>query len=333
MNNTEICFLAEKGFYLDKPLHGRVEHTHISWVILTKEYAFKIKKPVALSFLDFSGLSQRKKFCKKELILNQRFSRIYLDVVAVRQDNGRWELGAGNGGIVDYAVRMKRMNAEKRMDKVLGKGKADTGHMLALGKQIAHFHQKAKRVRRPFSLIGLAKTFDDLESIIPIVLEKMGQEFTAIIDEAVSLNKAFLVTHISRFRERIRLGFQRDVHGDLHCGNIFLYREPVIFDCIEFNDQYRQIDVLSEIAFLCMDLEYYGQYSLSETFVNQYAELFPCFQTAEDNVLFVYYKLARANVRAKVHCLSAMESSDKDELEFARKYLLLMKEYMNQIIR
>jgi len=79
----------------------------------------------------------------------------------------------------------------------------------------------------------------------------------------------------------------------------FLYRKPVNFDCVEFNARYRQIDVLSEIAFLCMDLEFYGQYSLSEILVNQYCDLFPCFQTAEDNLLFIYYKLCRANVRAK----------------------------------
>ncbi|WP_159476566.1 hypothetical protein [Dyadobacter sp. 3J3] len=332
MNDSEIVVLAENGSYNGDRMDGHLEETHISWVLFTHDYAFKIKKPVKLSFLDFSRLGQRKKFCEKELLLNQRFSQIYLDVIPVREKDGDWKLGVGKGRVVDYAVRMKKMKSAKRMDKLLQKGNVETSHMLALARQVSSFHQKAKIVKKPFDLTEVSDTFDDLKSIHPVVLKELGMEFAEIIDLAVSFSKAFLLLHIKRFRERIRLGFQRDVHGDLHSGNVFLYREPVIFDCIEFNDRYRQIDVLNEIAFLCMDLEFYGQFSLSEIFVNQYVDLLPCFQTAGDNALFIYYKLARANVRAKVHALRVMESGEKGELEFTRKYLLLMKEYMRQII-
>lgn len=332
MTDSEINILAKKGRYLGALLHGGLENTHISWVILTAKYAFKIKKPVKMNFLDFSSLAQRKKFCKKELFLNRRFSQIYLDVVAVRKYEGHWELGTERGEIVDFAVRMKRMKSEKRMDKVLLKGKVAAGHMLALARQISLFHKNARIIKRPFNLNEISETFNDLKSIFPLVSDALGKEFTTIIDEALEFNRVFLKLHIKRFEERIQLGFQRDVHGDLHSGNIFLYREPIIFDCIEFNDRYRQIDILSEIAFFCMDLEFYGQNSLSEIFVNQYADLFPCFQTAEDNVLFIYYKAARANVRAKVHGLGAMQSGEKQDVELVRRYLLLMKEYMRQII-
>lgn len=332
MNDLEISLLAKTGHYQDDPLDGQIEETHISWVILTREFAFKIKKPVRLSFLDFSKPGLRKKFCEKELLLNRRFSQIYLDITPVREKDGNWVIGDGKGRIIDYAVRMKRMKTEKRMDKVLKKGDVGTSQILTLSQQISRFHQKAQIIKRPFNLNEVSDTFDDLRSIQPIVLKELGEEFSAIIDEAILFSNAFLSLHIKRFRERILLGFQRDVHGDLHSGNIFLYRQPVIFDCIEFNDHYRQIDVLSEIAFFCMDLEFYGQYSLAEIFINQYADLFSCFQTAEDNVLFIYYKLARANVRAKVHALSAIESGEKYEMEITRKYLLLMNEYRRQII-
>lgn len=328
MNDSEIVSLARKGHYLGEPINGRVEHTHISWVILTRLYAFKIKKPVKLSFLDFSALAQRKKFCERELLLNQRFSSIYLEVISVRKKDDFWKLGGSEGKIVDYAVRMKRLDSKKRMDLVVGKGKVGALHMIALAKQISRFHQGAQIISRPFDPSKVSETFDDLLSIYPLVLQHLGEEFTMIIDNAISFNRSFLAAHAKRFKERIRMGFQRDIHGDLHSGNVFLYRVPVIFDCIEFNDQYRQIEVLNEIAFFCMDLEFYGQFSLSEIFVVQYAELFPCFQTAEDNLLFSYYKLARANIRAKVHGLSAMQSVNKDELEIIRRYLLLMKEYM-----
>jgi len=123
--------------------------------------------------------------------LNRRFFRIYLDVAAVRKERVHWELRAGKGRVKDYAVRMRRINSEKRMDKLLEKEEADSGHMLALVRQIAHFHQKAKLVKRPFSTNDLFRSFDDLKSIYLIVSEQMGREFTAIIDQALLVNKVF----------------------------------------------------------------------------------------------------------------------------------------------
>lgn len=122
------------------------------------------------------------------------------------------------------------------------------------------------------------------------------------------------------------------MHGDLHSGNIFLYRKPVLFDCIEFNDEYRQIDVLYEIAFLCMDIEAFHQKHLVKYFLLEYKKHFQCFETKEDEILFTYFKCLRANIRAKVHAMSAGQADTSDELAFhaneTKKYLFLMKDYM-----
>ena len=123
------------------------------------------------------------------------------------------------------------------------------------------------------------------------------------------------------------------MHGDLHSGNIFLYKTPILFDCIEFNDAYRQIDVINEIAFFCMDLESFGRTDLSKLFIKEYQRRLSCFQNEADQRLMTYYKCYRANVRAKVHALSADQASGEKEtfkshLNAWRKYIRLMKSYM-----
>ncbi|MEO6285359.1 MAG: hypothetical protein ABIN80_09375 [Dyadobacter sp.] len=330
MTETEITDLAENGVYKATPLKGKVEHTHISWVIISGKNAFKIKKPVALNFLDFSRLKERKGFCEKELRLNQRFSGIYLDVLPVRQTDHSWQIGEGDGKIVDYAVRMKKMAASQRMDKMLRQGRVQTSHILSLVDQIVAFHQNAAVIDRPFDAIEAASNFNDLQSVRPFVEKQLGGNYADIIDLSIQCSDSFLNVYGTRMRERVRLGYQRDLHGDLHSGNIFIYKEPVIFDCIEFNDHFRQIDVLSEVAFFCMDLEYWDQSALSGLFMGQYADRLPCMTSPDDQRIFTYYKIVRANIRAKVHALSAMEdgeSENGEELKACRKYLDLMRSY------
>ncbi len=151
MSENEVKILASGGRYGNHMLQGRIEETHISWVILTKKYAFKIKKPLKLSFLDFSTLRKRKTFCHKELQLNRRFSPIYLNVSPVLRNNGMWMIGQGEGKIVDYAVVMKRLDVTKRMDKFLREKKVRRDHIMSLAKLIASFHSEAAVTKIPFS--------------------------------------------------------------------------------------------------------------------------------------------------------------------------------------
>ncbi len=332
MKESEINALAGQGKFQGRILHGAVEETHISWVILSGRFAFKIKKPVKLSFLDFSTLARRKKYCEKEVVLNRRFSTIYLGVVPVRSAQGIWRIGRGKGEVRDYAVKMKRMDSAKRMDFLLQAGKVTPDHIVALAKCISAIHNRAEIVHSDFDLSFSREAFNDIRAIGSFVTRVFPGRFSHILSEAVPWSDSFLRSYSRRLNERVALGFKRDLHGDLHSGNIFLYQHPVIFDCIEFNDVYRHIDVIDEIAFFCMDLEAYGYKRLSQIFQRAYRSFSSSVATLEDRNIFNYFKCYRANVRAKVHALAALQENEEQlyqkHLKALRKYLLLMDEYI-----
>src|SRR5690606_28853599 len=150
MNATEFSSLVKTASFKGEPLLDKTEDTHISWIAFSKEYVFKIKKPVKLSFLDFSSIELRKTFCERELELNRRFSKIYLDVLPIIKEGDEWSISQGDGEIVDYAVLMKRLDSSKRMDIMLGNNKVSGASMKALAKEVADFHLKAEKIHTPF---------------------------------------------------------------------------------------------------------------------------------------------------------------------------------------
>jgi aminoglycoside phosphotransferase family enzyme len=334
MTEDEIHILAEHGLFKKKRLRGELEETHISWVILTKTFVFKIKKPLKLSFLNFSTLRLRKRYCERELQLNQRFSPIYLNVLPVRKRNrGTWTIGGALGKLVDYAVVMKRLDSSKRMDKLLQKKKVDQKSIVALSKVVSSFHKQAEIIQKKFEVDNAREAFNDIKSIIPLTKRILGREYAQIIEECIRWSDSFLKEHEYRIKQRIEAGFWRDLHGDLHSGNIFLYGKPILFDCIEFNDSYRQNDILDEISFLCMDLEAYGEPRLSQLLIKEYERREVLMENDADRRLMKYYKCYRANVRAKVHALRVELETDKNQdLELHRTqwcgYLRLVRSYI-----
>lgn len=335
MTEEEIQDLNETGTFRKLPIDGTVEETHISWVIVGKSHVFKIKKPLKLSFLDFSTLRQRKKFCERELVLNQRFSPIYLDVLPVRKNEGQWCIGEEQGKIVDYAVHMKRLMSTKRMDKLLKTKEVTPKHIQSLARVISSFHSNARKVSKPFDLDKARSDFNDIVSVASLVRKCLGSDAVFNIKSSTQWSDKFLKAHVRRIEDRIDMGFCRDVHGDLHSGNIFLYKNPILFDCVEFNDEYRHIDLINEIAFFCMDLEAYHRIDLSKLFIKSYQKYLNCFQTDADQRLMNYYKCYRANIRAKVHALSADQAGDEKTHKFhireLRKYLQMMDRYMTKV--
>ncbi|MBK7476523.1 MAG: hypothetical protein IPI11_11125 [Haliscomenobacter sp.] len=244
-----------------------LEETHISWVVLTDTRAYKIKKPVRFSFADFSALAQRHFFCDRELMLNRRLTQdMYLSVLPVLRTGNRFSIGKGNGEIIDYAVCMVRLDSARQMNLLLEKNEVTPAHMAQLAGILAAFHQKAQRVELPFDLEEKIRLFDDLRSVAGFLELHLGKTAREKVEEALTSAPSMLQRVFPRIKERIQLGFRIDGHGDLHSKNIFLLKEPVIFDCIEFNDSFRQIDLLDEIAFLCMDLEHYGKPDLAACF-------------------------------------------------------------------
>lgn len=312
--------------------HAELKETHISWIILTKQFAYKIKRPVQYSFLDFSTPEKRKFFCMEELQLNRRLEpEMYLDVLPVTETPAIVE-GEPKTEVIDYALKMTRMDNSREMDVMLLENKVTEQHIEKLAKKIVRFHKNARVVKNAFHTLDFHGKFADLQNHAGLVSEKLGEVWKQKIDECVDRSFNYLNSIRSFSNERVISGFHRDCHGDLNARNIFLYDEPVVFDCIEFNREYRKIDVLNDIAFLCVDLDFFGRQDLSEQFYKKYLKYSGTEDTTEIRDLFYYYKSYRANIRAKVTLISITKMKDQSiekELADVKKYIGLMVGYLD----
>ena len=310
--------------------------THISWVILEGSSVYKIKKPMQYSFLDYSTPEKRRYCCYKELILNRRIAReVYLEVVPVCVKNDSYYIQAKEGVIIDYAVKMKRLDQDKLMNHLLRKNEVAHHQIITLAEKIARFHHNADIIVDAFAWRSFDEKFADLGGIQEFVTKHLDGHCQAVVEKAIKKSTKFLQSHANLLNMRVREGFQRDVHGDLHAKNIFLYDDPVIFDCIEFSDDHRQMDLLNELAFCCMDLEANERHDFSKLLLETYLKYLPAIRDEAEMKLFIYFKAYRANVRAKVNALRAKQEKHPGPLkkitEAVDKYLRLMDYYLNQV--
>jgi aminoglycoside phosphotransferase family enzyme len=227
---------------------------------------------------------------------------------------------------------MKRMDTGKEMDKLLKAGQVSKQAIIALAGKLAAFHRDAIAVKHQPDIAALRVRFNDVLSVQGFSGWHLGAPFAVLIDKAVQYSDRFLEQYRSLIIERYVKGFVRDLHGDLHTANIFLYDDPVIFDCIEFNDSMRQLDVLDELAFLCMDIEACGRKGLSSLLYREYNRLSGTEQTKMTIAFYHYYKCYRASVRAKVLLLRARDTKDqrvfKTSTQRAKQYLRLLAAYL-----
>ena len=336
MIQEQINSLLLEGEFPEVSAERDLIETHISWVIICHRFVYKIKKPIKYSFLDFSTLEKRKKYCKREIELNKRLTdAIYLDVVPINRLNDHYKIGGNLGTVIDYAVRMLKMDRTKQMDQLLVQNKVTKSDIQNLANKIAVFHGNTVIIYQK-DVLDIRKKFNDLEAEKEYLAAQFNGRMNAtIIGSAIKASDDFLKRNKDLLAARLRAGFFRDCHGDLHSRNIFLLPSPQPFDCIEFNDDYRQIDVLNEVAFLCMDLDAFGKKDLSELFLEYYNQFFPSMKSSKEHHLFVFYKAYRANVRAKVNSLRAKSAVNEKErtkaLSEVDKYLRLMESYLKTL--
>ncbi len=329
-------FPKKKISILHEPVLNVME-THISILLLTKQYVYKLKKPLRFSFLDFSTLEKRKFYCEEEFRLNNRLTHdMYLDVVPVIQEGSDFFIGKSGDHIVDYAVKMKRIKASQQMHLLLEKNKITKKHIEQMVQKLVPFHKNAKVISTPLNTTELKENFNDLRSMQETIKEKLGNDFEEIVEKAIRFSDNFVDKNIAFFKERIQRKMIRDVHGDLHSGNIFIDEEIIIFDCIEFNSKLRELDILNELAFFCIDLDAYNQTDLAMYFMEKYLVLFPEILISPfDQELFLYYKIYRTNIRAKVLLLKAAQNQDlkkgKNKLDEVIIYLKLMDQYLSDL--
>ena len=285
--------------------------THISVVVLAGQHVYKFKKDVNLGFLDFSSLAKRRFYCEEELRLNRRFApRFYLDVVPVSGTEMTPRLG-GPGEAIEYCVKMLRFNRDCEFDKLLLRGRLHADHIEQLAHYVAAFHRSAnlapsrfgvpQKVSKP-AFENLAALETELENDSEYVDRLRGLRIWAERMDR-ELHDAFL--------ERQSGGFIRECHGDLHLGNIALHdTDIVIFDCIEFSESLRFIDVMSDVAFVTIDLNHLGHAELGNRFLNTYLEHTGDYAGAS---VLRFYQTYRALVRAKVAAIRLRQTNINSE--------------------
>ena len=302
-SRTLIAALQQADVY-DHPVQAiELIETHISWVILTGDYVYKIKKPVDLGFLDFSTLGKRRHCCMEEVRLNRRLAPdLYLGVVTITGTPERPQPG-GTGAAIEYAVQMAQFPQQAQFDRMLARGALTALHLDAVAQLVADFHRRA-------DVAAADSAFGDPVTVFRPVEENFRQVRDCIGQDAPALGQLAVLEEWSRETfERLRGvigsrkagGFVRECHGDLHLRNLaWVDGRPLAFDCIEFNPALRWIDVISEVAFLVMDLQDHEQAQLARRFLNGYLEHGGDYAGVR---MLPFYLAYRAMVRAKVEAI------------------------------
>lgn len=277
----------------------RLLQTHISFVLLTGNYVYKLKKTVNFGFLDYSSLEKRRHFCQQELEMNQRgAAEIYLEVLPISQQGEGFVLGSSDN-IVEYALKMRQFPQENLWTSLFDRGELSDSHVEELGRTIARFHAQSPTDEyiQSFGLPdriqeAIEGNYRATEPYIDRVQTR--QQF----EEIKAFTDRFFRENCVVFDRRIAAGKIRACHGDLHLKNIATWHDKIIlFDCIEFNEPFRLVDVMYDVAFVVMDLEARGRQDLANIFLNTYVE-----ETGDWEGLQVLplYRCRQAYVRAKV---------------------------------
>lgn len=297
----------------EHPTHNiELIETHISWVVLTGDIAYKIKKPVNFGFLNFSTLEKRKYFCEQELRLNRRLAEnIYLEVISISGTGDEPRI-SGSGDIFEYAVKMKQFPQSAQLDNMLAAGELKCEHMDTIADMVAVFHQSAEVADKSVAFGSKEAIYHPVEeNFLQINQQPDSQNYSEQLAELSQWSQAEFTKKQNIMAQRKTQGFVRHCHGDMHLHNmLWLHDRPMAFDCIEFNEKLSWIDVISEIAFLIMDLQHRRQQTLANRFLNRYLEITSDYAGLS---LLPFYLCYRALVRAKVNALRLVQKNISDE--------------------
>jgi uncharacterized protein len=273
--------------------------THASYVLMTGDFAYKLKKPVNFGFLDYSTVARRQHFCQEELRLNQRGAKeLYLEVVTIVKIGDRYRFGT-DGEVVDYAVKMVQFPQASLLSNMFASGEIKIADIEEIGQVVADFHAQAQTneyIQSFGTIERIKESIDDNYRQTEKYIDRAQtqQQFT----ETKAYTDRFLIEYPELFLDRMTGGFIRECHGDLHLRNICRWQGKILlFDCIEFNEPFRFVDTMYDVAFAVMDLEARRRKDLANRFLNTYAE-----QTGDWEGLQVLpmYLSRQAYVRAKV---------------------------------
>ncbi len=298
-----VTALADPRCYGSAVKTVDVVETHISWVFLTGRYAYKVKKPLKLPFLDFSTLKRRRHFCVEELRLNRRLApELYLDVVPIGGSAKSPRIGKKPA--FEYAVKMREFDADARLDRQLRADSVSRAAIAAFAERLADFHRKLAPIRGS-AIAGIAA-----ESALRNV-EDLGTELRRGRKRELQKLRAWTQRECTRlagaFGRRVVAGAHRECHGDLHLENLLLRDDTIVaFDALEFDARLREIDVISEAGFLAMDLIAHRRTDLAFAFLNRYLEIDGDYTSVD---VLRFYLVYRALVRAKVNAIKRKQNA------------------------
>ena len=318
-----VAFLQSPSSYPHEPREVHFIETHISWVFIASPFVFKVKKPLDLGFLDFRTLEKRHYFCQRELELNRRLEPdVYLEVLPIYKSEGDFSFRP-DGEIVEYALKMKKLPSGWFLNELLDKGavgKTEIDRIIARLKSFYDSETSSAEIEqwgRPEKL--KISTDENFEQVQPFV----GQTISQVAFEATwHFTNEFYARNERLFQERIAQHRILDCHGDLHLDHVHITPETVtIFDCIEFNDRFRFIDIANDLAFLAMDFDFEREHKPGSLLLGRAAELLrdPGILPLAD-----FYKCYRAFVRGKVESL---QMKSEEHTERARRYFQLALRY------
>ena len=310
--------MLEPSIYPHAPPSVELRETHISWVFLAGDLAYKVKKPVVFPFLDYGTLQRRHEMCHEEVRLNRRLApQIYLGVVGIACSGDRYSLASdGDAAAIEYAVEMRRVEEGRSLAVLATQGDLEPAKVEAVARRLARFHAEAsvaptelREVRIIVATLG--------ENLATLREAGAGVVGSDRLDAADRFTQGFLAAKREELEARAQAGLVRDCHGDLRAEHVIVPTDdpPYIYDCVEFNPALRQIDVAADMAFLVMDLARLGAERPALRLIEHYRH---AGGDPGDDALLSFFASYRAWVRAKAACLRALELGE-DEPERHRQ--------------
>ena len=326
-----LAFLSNPRSYPHRPGRVRLLQTHSSLVFIASPFVFKVKLPVNFGFLDFSTLEKRRYFCEREVALNRRMCpKVYLGVEALSLHNGRIQWGGG-GEVVEYVVKMRKLSKNRFLDRLVALGRVVEDDIDRIAAVLKAFYEIQKPTEEVESWGKISRLRISTEENFRQTSRFVGHTLSRPAFEALHFyTEKFYHRHKSLFALRIKEHRILDCHGDLHLEHIHITARALqIYDCIEFNDRFRYVDVANDAAFLAMDLDYEGRPDLARHFAARMASVL-----SDDGMprLMDFYKSYRAYVRGKVESLHSISKTAPEPERLAaalraRRYFRLSLRY------
>lgn len=325
---AKVALLRETGIYPDHPRDVEVIETHMSWVFLTRDYAYKLKKPVRYDYLDFRTLAARQYYCTEEVRLNRRLAgSVYLDVVPmVLSASGAAQLG-GEGTPIDWLVKMRRLPADRMLDWALCHGTATEEDARAVATRLGEFY---------LTLPPAPVTVDEYRGRLRREIDECERELSnpafsqpvTLVRKICLAQRHLLVQDPSRLDRRVNEGRIVEGHGDLRPEHVCLAPPLAVIDCLEFSREFRTLDTANEIGFLALECERLGAPDFAQVLIRTYRDV-----TGDrpDTALVHFYQSCSACVRAKITVWHLREAAYRDSPKWADRatyYLQLAEQHM-----